>query len=60
MVTPTIPPADYICRCGSVCTVERSHSWIFVTCNNPKCPEYGVRQLATRGIHTVRQKEASQ
>jgi hypothetical protein len=52
---PTPPPVDYICKCGSRLVVEREHGWIYVTCNNPKCKDHGIRQLATWGKHTVKE-----
>ena len=41
----------YTCRCGAECQIEVIRAWIYVTCTNTKCKEYGVKQLATYGKH---------
>lgn len=50
-----LPPAStprYLCYCGKECTVSIIRSWIFVTCTNQKCKDFGVQQLATYKKHT--------
>lgn len=47
------PSPHYLCKCGKECTVSIIHSWIFVTCTNQTCKEYGIQQLATYRKHKL-------
>lgn len=55
----TSSSVQYICKCGSVCSVEIIRSWIYVTCNNKMCKEFGKKQLPIWGKHTVKQPEVT-
>lgn len=52
-MVPEIPLAQYLCECGAECQVNREHCWIWVTCTNPDCKEYQLKQLATYKKHQI-------
>ncbi|HOH80576.1 MAG TPA: hypothetical protein PLS25_03010 [Methanoregulaceae archaeon] len=49
-MAPSFTPR-YTCRCGSEVKVTIIRTWVYVTCTNRGCSEFGKQQLPTWGKH---------
>lgn len=58
MKGPSLP--RYTCRCGAEVKVSVIRTWIYVTCTNQKCREFGKQQLPTWGKHKAILPEVAQ